>query len=77
MQAGDSPAEMVVGCGTLNVRYGESIGLFDHLSEILGVDLSAVPEIPGLFQVPDEPGQSRETRTRSQNVEQQSFFTCV
>jgi AraC-like DNA-binding protein len=48
--AGDSPAEMVVGCGTLNVRYGESIGLFDHLSEILVVDLSDIPEIPGLFQ---------------------------
>ncbi len=47
--AGDAPAEMVVGCGTLNVRYGESIGLFDHLSEILVVDLSDIPEIPGLF----------------------------
>lgn len=47
--AGESPAEMVVGCGTLNVRYGESIGLFDHLSEILVVDLSGIPEIPGLF----------------------------
>lgn len=48
--AGDAPAEMVVGCGTLNVRYGESIGLFDHLPEILLVDLSGIPEIPGLFQ---------------------------
>ena len=48
--AGESPAEMVVGCGTLNVRYGESIGLFDHLSEILVVDLSGIPEIPGLFK---------------------------
>ena len=48
--AGDSPAEMVVGCGTLNVRYGDSIGLFDHLSEVLVVDLSTVPEVPGLFQ---------------------------
>jgi AraC-like DNA-binding protein len=46
----DGSAEMVVGCGTLNVRYGESIGLFDHLSEILVVDLSEIPEIPGLFQ---------------------------
>ena len=48
--AGDSPIEMVVGCGTLNVRYGESIDLFDHLSEVLVVDLSGIPEIPGLFQ---------------------------
>jgi AraC family transcriptional activator of mtrCDE len=48
--AGEPPAEMVVGCGTLNVRYGESMGLFDHLSEVLVVDLSAVPEVPGLYQ---------------------------
>lgn len=48
--AGETPAEMVVGCGTLNVRYGESVGLFDHLSEALVVDLSAVPEIPTLFR---------------------------
>jgi len=49
--AGDNGiTEMVVGCGTLNVRYGESIGLFDHLSEVLIVDLSHIPEIPGLFQ---------------------------
>ena len=47
--AGESPAEMVVGCGTLNVRYGESIGLFDHLKEVLVVDLSAIPEVPSLF----------------------------
>ena len=48
--AGESPAEMVVGCGTLNVRYGDSIGLFDHLSEVLLVDLSTIAEVPGLFQ---------------------------
>lgn len=47
--AGDPPAEMVVGCGTLNVRYGEAIGLFDHLADVLVVDLSEIPEIPGLF----------------------------
>jgi AraC-like DNA-binding protein len=50
IMAGESPAEMVVGCGTLNVRYGEAVGLFDHLSEVLLVDLSDIPEIPGLFQ---------------------------
>ena len=40
---------MVVGCGTLNVRYGDAIGLFDHLTEALVVDLSEVSEIPTLF----------------------------
>jgi AraC-like DNA-binding protein len=48
--AGGKPAEMVVGCGTLNVRYGDSIDLFGHLSEALIVDLSGIPEIPALFQ---------------------------
>ena len=58
----DSRAEMVVGCGTLNVRYGDAIGLFDHLSEILVVDLSDVAQIPALFasliqvQTDDAPG---------------------
>jgi len=46
----DGTVEVEVGCGTLNVRFGESIGLFDHLSQALVVDLSHLPEIPGLFQ---------------------------
>lgn len=58
----DDQAEMVVGCGTLNVRYGDAVGLFDHLSKVLVVDLSDVPQIPGLFaslvqvQMDDAPG---------------------
>jgi AraC-like DNA-binding protein len=48
--AGESPAEMVVGCGTLNVRYGEAVGLFDHLAQVLVVDLSEIAEVPFLFQ---------------------------
>lgn len=47
--AGDGPAEMTVGCGTLTVRYGESVGLFDHLREILAVDLSGVAGVSDLF----------------------------
>lgn len=45
----ESEAEMVVGCGTLNVRYGETMGLFDHLQETLTVDLSHVPGIADMF----------------------------
>ena len=52
INAGDSgEAVMTVGCGTLNVRYGEALGLFDHLSEMLIIDLSAIPEIPNLFSM--------------------------
>lgn len=50
IKAGESPVEMVVGCGTLNVRYGDCIGLFDHLTEALVVDLSTIPDVPRLFQ---------------------------
>ena len=46
----DGPLELVVGCGTLNVRYGGAIGLFDHLRETLMVNLSDIPEVPVLFQ---------------------------
>jgi AraC-like DNA-binding protein len=50
--AGDEgPLEMRIGCGTLNVRYGEALGLFDHLTEMLVVDLSEVSEVPTLFKM--------------------------
>ena len=42
---------MTVGCGTLNVRYGEAMGLFDHLTEVLAVDLSNVPGVMAMFEV--------------------------
>ena len=54
---------MTVGCGTLNVRYGEALGLFDHLSELLIIDMSKIPEVPNLFrmlldeQAHDAPGK--------------------
>jgi AraC family transcriptional activator of mtrCDE len=49
--AGDGgPVEMVFGCGTLRVQYGETVGLFDHLQDLLIVALSSLPEVPQLFQ---------------------------
>ena len=59
----DGAQDMKVGCGTLNVRYGEALGLFDHLSELLVVDMSRIPDVPSLFrvlldeQVHDAPGK--------------------
>jgi AraC-like DNA-binding protein len=62
--AGESDSfDMTVGCGTLNVRYGEALGLFDHLTEMLIIDMSEIPAVPGLFkilmdeQVADSPGK--------------------
>lgn len=58
----DGTVEMVVGCGTLDVKFRNTVGLFDHLTELLIVDLSDVPDVPSLFQAliveqsGDEPG---------------------
>jgi len=50
--AGESgPLDMTVGCGTLNVRYGDALGLFDHLTEMLIIDMSGIPEVDNLFSV--------------------------
>ena len=50
--AGDAgPFEMKVGCGTLNVRYGEALGLFDHLNDSLVIDMSDIPAVPSLFKM--------------------------
>ena len=46
----EGPPELVVGCGTLNIRYGGAIGLFDHMTDTLLVDLGDIPEVPILFQ---------------------------
>jgi AraC-like DNA-binding protein len=57
------PSEMKVGCGTLNVRYDEALGLFDHLTELLVIDMSGIPAVPNLFsmlldeQVNEAPGK--------------------
>jgi AraC-like DNA-binding protein len=43
-------ADLVVGCGIVSVRYGPSLDLFDHLHDVLAVDLSGVPEALPAFQ---------------------------
>lgn len=45
----DDPS-LVVGCGIVQVRYGPSLDLFDHLKDVLSVDLSSVPEANTAFQ---------------------------
>jgi len=39
----DDPS-LTVACGTVRACYGSSLGLFDHLHEVLAVDLSVFPE---------------------------------
>ena len=43
-------SNLVVACGIVDVRYGKSLGLFDHLQDVLVVDLSMVPEVRASFE---------------------------
>jgi AraC-like DNA-binding protein len=42
--------DMTVACGILRVGYGGSLGLFDHLREILAVDMSDLPFVEAAFR---------------------------
>ena len=64
----DDPS-LVVACGVLNVRYGGTLGLFDHLHEIIAVDMADTPSVQAAFrgileeqsQVDPEPGSDAMT----------------
>lgn len=43
-------ATLTVVCGTVRARYGASFGLFDHLGEVVSVDLSVFPEARRAFE---------------------------
>ncbi len=46
----DRKADLVFACGTVRVRYGDSMNLFTHLREIVAVDFSDVPAVTSAFQ---------------------------
>lgn len=48
--AGSSDPNLIIDCGLVSVLYGESLSLFDHLREVLAVDLSDSPEVRTAFQ---------------------------
>jgi AraC-like DNA-binding protein len=43
-------AGLVIACGAVRARYGDSLNLFDHLQGILAVDLSDVPQVASAFR---------------------------
>ena len=48
--AGPSPQhDLIIACGVVNARFGEAIDVFDHLPDLLSVDLSDVPHAAQLF----------------------------
>lgn len=44
----DNP-DLTIACGVISVRYGQSLGLFDHLDRIVAVDLADVPQVREAF----------------------------
>ena len=60
-------ADLVFACGAVRVSYGDSLNLFDHLKEILSVDLSGSPVVLAAFQgilmEQSRPGPGSETMT--------------
>jgi hypothetical protein len=59
--AGESEnPSLVVACGIVKVRYGESLGLFEHLHDVLTVDMSDAPTVGTAFKgILDEQSQTR------------------
>ena len=43
-------AEFRVACGLVNVTYGDSLGLFQRLGEVIVADLSAYPQVRSAFE---------------------------
>ncbi len=71
--AGPSEPELEVGCGLVRIRYGESMGLFDQLHEVLSVDLSDLPQVRSAFNAileeqsqPDSGSQALEAALMTQ-----------
>lgn len=58
----EDDAALRVACGAVRVRYGISLGLFDHLREALAVDLAPFPDarraIEGILAEQARPGGS-------------------
>jgi AraC family transcriptional activator of mtrCDE len=44
------PFDVLIACGKINARYGDAIGLFDHLHDILIIDMSSMPRSKSLFE---------------------------
>jgi AraC-like DNA-binding protein len=40
----------VLACGIIHVTYGQSLGLFSHLKDILTADMAGIPQVAGAFQ---------------------------
>ncbi len=59
----------IVACGIVHVTYGQSLGLFNHLKNIVVADMAGNERVPGAFQgilaEQSHPGPGSETLTAS------------
>lgn len=44
-----STSNLVIACGVIHARYGQSLGLFDRLRDVLVVDLSGIAQVSAAF----------------------------
>jgi AraC-like DNA-binding protein len=42
-------SDLVIACGVIHARYGQSLGLFDRLRDVLVVDLSGIAQVSAAF----------------------------
>ncbi len=47
---GIDPADLTVACGVVHVAYGDALGLFQNLQEIIMADLSGYPQVRSAFE---------------------------
>lgn len=63
-------ADLIIACGLIHVRYGETLDLFAHLPGVLTVDLSDHPEVrsafDGLLQEQSNPGPGSQAMQAAQ-----------
>ena len=48
--AGEGPADLRIACGVVSISYGDSLGLFQRLPNVLVADLSAFAQIRFVFE---------------------------
>ena len=48
--AGEGPADCRIACGVVSVNYGDSLGLFQRLPDVLVADLSGHPPVRFVFE---------------------------
>lgn len=67
--AGEGPADLQIACGVVSISYGDSLGLFQRLRDVLVADLSGFPQVRYVFETllleQNNTGAGREALTQA------------